>query len=80
MSKTSLLHSCEATINAAIKRISELDGHNKKALEDEFREWINAIDSDESNYDVLYINKTKVPTIFTFSIVVSSKINSLILN
>ena len=57
MSKTSLIGSCEVTINSALRRISELEGQNKKALQCEFREWINAIEDDKSNYDVLYINK-----------------------
>ena len=57
MSKISLLGSCEVTINSALNRISKLEGQDKKALESEFREWINAIDSYYKNYDVLYINK-----------------------
>ena len=57
MSKTSLLGSCEATINNALKRLSKLEGENKKALENEFSEWIDAIENDSRNYDVLYINK-----------------------
>tara|TARA_B100000579_G_C22667610_1_gene774023 strand:+ start:799 stop:981 length:183 start_codon:yes stop_codon:yes gene_type:complete len=57
MSKTSLVGSCEVSINTALKRLSKLDGKNRKALESEFREWINAIDSNENNYDVLYLNK-----------------------
>ena len=57
MRKTSLLDSCEVTINSALIRISKLEGRNKKALESEFREWINAIECDNKNYDVLYINK-----------------------
>ena len=57
MSRTSLLGSCEVTINSALKRISKLEGQNKKALESEFREWINAIDSEYKNYEVLYIKK-----------------------
>tara|TARA_B100000902_G_C27016837_1_gene767640 strand:- start:386 stop:565 length:180 start_codon:yes stop_codon:yes gene_type:complete len=57
MTKTSLLGSCEVTINSALKRLSKLEGRNKRALESEFREWINAIQSDNKNYDVLYINK-----------------------
>ena len=57
MSKTSLLSSCEVTINSALKRLSTLQGGNKKALEAEFKEWIKAIESDEKNYDVLFINK-----------------------
>ena len=57
MSKLSLLGSCEVTINSALNRISKLEGLDRKALKSEFREWINAIDSDNKNYDVLYINK-----------------------
>ena len=57
MSKTNILGSCEVTINTAIKRISELEGKNKNALENEFREWLIAIESENKNYDVLYINK-----------------------
>mgnify|MGYP001300780603 CR=1 FL=1 len=57
MSKVSLIDSCEVTINSAIKRLSTLEGKNKKALESEFKEWIDAIESDNKNYNVLFINK-----------------------
>ena len=57
MSKTSLVVSCECTINSALKRLSKLEGENRNALENEFREWIDAIEDDNKNYDVLYINK-----------------------
>tara|TARA_B100000214_G_C23710386_1_gene509435 strand:+ start:431 stop:610 length:180 start_codon:yes stop_codon:yes gene_type:complete len=57
MPRTNLHESCGVTINFALKRISNLQGQNKKALESEFKEWINAIESDNKNYDVLYINK-----------------------
>ena len=57
MSKSTLLGSCEVTINYAIKRLAVLEGQNKKAFENEFKEWIEAIESDSKNYDVLYINK-----------------------
>ena len=57
MSKTNIIGSCEVTINSAIKRISKLEGKNKQALKAEFREWIDAIDSINKNYDVLFINK-----------------------
>ena len=60
MSKTSLVGSCEVTINSAIKRLSRIEGKDREALENEFREWINAIESDENNYDVLYINKINI--------------------
>ena len=56
MSK-SLIISCEETINSALSRLSKLEGQNKIALECEFREWINAIESDDKNYDVLFLNK-----------------------
>ena len=57
MSKTNIIGSCEVTINSALKRISKLEGKNKLALEAEFREWIDAINSTNKNYDVLFINK-----------------------
>ena len=57
MSKARLINSCEVTINSAIKRLSNLEGKNKKALKSEFKEWIDAIESDKKNYDVLFINK-----------------------
>ena len=57
MSKTSLLASCEITVNYALKRLSILDGKDKNALQAEFKEWIDCIESDKNNYDVLYINK-----------------------
>ncbi len=57
MSKASIVGSCEVTINSALRRLSKLEGKNKKALQSEFKEWISAIDSDVKNYDVLYLNK-----------------------
>ena len=57
MSKTNIIGSCEVTINSALKRISKLQGKNKQALKAEFREWIDAINSINKNYDVLFINK-----------------------
>ena len=57
MTKTSLIGSCQVTINSTLKRLSVIEGQNKKALESEFREWLDAFKSDEKNYDILYINK-----------------------
>ena len=57
MSQRSILSSCEVTINSALKMISKLEGQDKKAVQNEFKEWLNAIESDVKNYDVLYINK-----------------------
>ena len=57
MSKISLLGSCEVAINSVLKRLSKLEGKNKLALEYEFKEWINALESESNKYEVLYINK-----------------------
>ena len=57
MFKSSLISTCEVTINSAINRLSKLDGQNRKSLESEFREWIEAIEGDDKNYDVLFVNK-----------------------
>ena len=57
MPKSSLIGSCEVTINYALKRLSVLEGKNKKAFENEFKEWLEAIECDCKNYDVLFINK-----------------------
>ncbi len=57
MSKTRLISSVEVTINQTLRRISKLEGKDKDSLNNEFREWIEAIDGDNRNYDVLFINK-----------------------
>ena len=57
MSKTRLLACIESTINSALRRLSKLEGHDKESLKGEFREWMDAIDSDDKDYDVLFINK-----------------------
>ena len=57
MTRSSLVGSCEDTINYALKRLSKLEGKNYEAFECEFKEWINAINSDVKNYEILYINK-----------------------
>jgi len=57
MTRSSLVGSCEDTINYALKRLSKLEGKNHEAFECEFKEWINAINSDVKNYEILYINK-----------------------
>ena len=57
MSNIRLLGSVELTINDALKRLSKLEGLDKQSLECEFKEWIDAIDSEDKTYDVLFINK-----------------------
>ena len=43
----------------AIKRLNELEGQNKKALGEEFKEWIIARESGKEQLDVLYAHKIK---------------------
>ena len=57
MPNSRLIGSCEVTINYALKRLSVLEGKNKIAFENEFKEWLEAIEIDCNNYDVLFINK-----------------------
>ena len=57
MSNTSLIGSCEVTINSALIRLSRLKGKDQEALKSEFKEWISAIESDDKNYDILYLRK-----------------------
>ena len=57
MSKITLINSIELTVNTTLKRINQLNGLDKKALESEFSEWLTGIDNSKKNYDVLYINK-----------------------
>ena len=57
MSKTKLIGSVEITINKALKQISILKGRDQQSLHNEFKEWIDAINSDEKTYDILFINK-----------------------
>ncbi len=56
MTNKSLVGSCEVTINTALKRLSKLSGKNKSALYSEFREWIDAIETGNRSYDILYLN------------------------
>ena len=57
MSKTRLIGSVEVTINETLRRLSEIDGPDKDSLYLEFKEWIDAINSIDNKYDVLYLNK-----------------------
>ena len=52
MSQSSIVGICEITINSALKRLSKLEGDNKKALESEFQEWINAIECEDGKINI----------------------------
>tara|TARA_Y100001968_G_C19359090_1_gene718763 strand:- start:669 stop:851 length:183 start_codon:yes stop_codon:yes gene_type:complete len=60
MSKTRLIGSVEVTINETLRRLSKIEGNDKQSLHNEFKEWIEAIESKDKKYDVLYINKINI--------------------
>tara|TARA_Y100001968_G_C19395588_1_gene738122 strand:+ start:809 stop:991 length:183 start_codon:yes stop_codon:yes gene_type:complete len=57
MSKTRLISSVEITINEALKRYKKLEGRDKESILYEFKEWFESIDSDNNNYDILFIKR-----------------------
>ena len=56
----SLKRTLEVTINDALKRLTELDGLEKKALKDEYREWIQASEGSKDQPHVLYANQINI--------------------
>ncbi len=50
----------EVTMNDTSKRLMELDGLDKKALRDEYKEWIEAIDNNKDQPHVLYANQINI--------------------
>ena len=56
----SLKRTLEVTMNDAVKRISELDGLNKKALREEYKEWIEASEGSKDQPHVLYANQINI--------------------
>ena len=53
----SLKRTLEVTMNDTAKRINELDGLNKKALRQEYKEWIEASEGSKDQPHVLYANQ-----------------------
>ena len=56
----SLKRALEVTMNDAVKRINELDGLNKKALREEYKEWIEASEGSKEQPHVLYANQINI--------------------
>ena len=56
----SLKRTLEVTMNDAVKRLKELDRLDKKALRDEYKEWIEAIDNNKDQPHVLYANQINI--------------------
>ncbi len=56
----SLKRTLEVTMNDASKRITELDGLDKKALKEEYKEWIQASEGSKDHPHVLYANQINI--------------------
>ena len=56
----SLKRTLEVTMNDASKRLMELDGLDKKALKEEYKEWIQASEGSKEQPHVLYANKINI--------------------
>ena len=59
----SLKKTLQVTMNDAVTRINELDGLNKKALRDEYKEWIEASEGSKDQPHVLYANQINIEQI-----------------
>ena len=56
----SLKRTLEVTMNDAVKRLTELDGLDKKALKQEYKEWIQASEGIKEQPHVLYANQINI--------------------
>ena len=56
----SLKRTLEVTMNDASKRLMELDGLDKKALKEEYKEWIQASEGGKEQPHVLYANQINI--------------------
>ena len=50
------LNSVEVMLNASLKRLNNLNGENRKALYDEYKEWLEGDNDNVINDGVLYCN------------------------
>ena len=55
-----LKRALEVTMNDASKRLMELDGLDKKALTEEYKEWIQASEGSKEQPNVLYANQITI--------------------
>ena len=56
----SLKRTLEVTMKDAVKRLKELDGLDKKALKEEYKEWIQSSESSKDQPHVLYSNQINI--------------------
>ena len=50
------LNAVEVMLNASLKRLNNLNGENRVALYDEYKEWLEVDDDNVINDGVLYCN------------------------
>ena len=50
------LNAVEVMLNASLKRLNNLNGANREALYDEYKEWLEVDDDNVINDGVLYCN------------------------
>ena len=55
-----LKRTLEVTIKDALTRLDKIDGLDKKALTDEYREWIEASEGSKNHPHVLYANQINI--------------------
>ena len=56
----SLKRTLELTMKDASKRLMELDGLDKKALKEEYKEWFQASEGSKDQPHVLYANQINI--------------------
>ena len=56
----SLKRTLEVTMDDAVMRLKELDGLDKKALREEYKEWIQASEGNKDQPHVLYANQINI--------------------
>ena len=56
----SLRRTLEVTMDDTLNRLNQLHGLNKKALRDEYSEWIEAIENCKDQPHVLYTNQINI--------------------
>ena len=54
--QTGALNAVEVMLNASLKRLNNLNGENREALYDEYKEWLEVDDDNVINDGVLYCN------------------------
>ena len=55
-----LKRTLEVTMNDALKRYNKLNGLNKKALKEEYKEWFDSLEGNKAQPYVLYVNQINI--------------------